>query len=184
MKTDGRIMQRETRGAGISDSQVRNCYSLCRRALDKAVEERLIPKNPALDCKTPTCKRQEMNILYKEEMRKLLIQANREGYYEVFLMEFATGLRLGELMALQWDDLNMTTGELRVSKQIYPVDGRMTVSGPKTDAGIRTLILPPSVLNVMREYRKTVDSRFPLQASYCSRSIGISLERPSGAASR
>jgi len=101
-----------------------------------------------------------MNILSKEEMRKLLIQANREGYYEVFLMEFATGLRLGELMALQWDDLNMATGELRVNKQVYPVDGKLTVSEPKTDAGIRTLILPPSVLNVMREYRKTVDSRW------------------------
>lgn len=101
MKTDGRIMKRETRGAGISDSQIRNCYNLCRRALNQAVEECLVPKNPALDCKTPSCKRQEMNILSKEEMRKLLIQANREGYYEVFLMEFATGLRLGELMALQ-----------------------------------------------------------------------------------
>lgn len=138
MKTDGRIMQRETRGASVSDSQIRNCYSLCRRALDKAVEECLIPRDPALDCKTPTCKRQEMSILSRGEMRKLLIQANREGYYEVFLMEFATGLRLGELMALQWDDLNMTTGELRISKQVYPVDGKLTVSEPKTDAGIRS----------------------------------------------
>lgn len=54
----------------------------------------------------------------------------------------------------------MTTGELRVNKQIYPVGGKLTVSEPKTDAGIRTLILPPSVLNVMWEYRKTVDSRW------------------------
>ncbi len=59
MKTDGRIMKRETRGAGISDSQIRNCYNLCRRALNQAVEEYLIPKNPALDCKAPTCKRQD-----------------------------------------------------------------------------------------------------------------------------
>jgi len=94
-----------------------NCYNLCRRALDKAVEERLIARNPALDCKTLICKQQEMNILSREEMRKFLIQTNREGYYEVFLMEFAAGLRLGEMMALQWDDLNMTSGELRVSKQ-------------------------------------------------------------------
>jgi len=71
--------------------------------------------------------------LSKEEMRKLLIQANREGYYEV--LEFATGLRPGKLMALQWDDLNMVTGELRVNKQIYPADGKLTVSEPKTDAG-------------------------------------------------
>jgi len=39
-------------------------------------------------------------------------------------------------MALQWDDLNMATGELRVNKQIYSVDGKLTISEPKTDAGI------------------------------------------------
>jgi len=142
MKTNGRTVKRETYGAGISDSQIRNCYNLCSRALDKAVEECLIPKNPALDCKAPACKRQEMRILSKEEMRKLPIPANREGCYEVFLLAFATGLRLGELMALQWDDPNMTTGELKASKQIYPVDGRLTVSEPKTSAGIRMIILP------------------------------------------
>lgn len=39
--------------------------------------------------------------------------AKEEKYYELFLLEFATGLRLGELTALQWEELNLTTGELR-----------------------------------------------------------------------
>ena len=46
-----------------------------------------------------------------------LIHAKEETYYELFLLEFATGLRLGELTALQWEELNLTTGELRISKQ-------------------------------------------------------------------
>ncbi len=70
------------------------------------------------------------------------------------------GFTLGELMALQWDDLNMTTGELRINKQVYPVNGKLAISEPKTDAGIRTIILPLSVLNVMREYRKTIESQW------------------------
>ena len=60
-----------------------------------------------------------MNILSRESMQKLLIQAKEENYYELFLLEFATGLRLGELTALQWEDLNLTTGELRISKQAF-----------------------------------------------------------------
>lgn len=101
-----------------------------------------------------------MQVLSREEMQKLLIQAKDEGYYEIFLLELTTGLRVGELMALQWDDLNFTTGELRVNKQVYQTKGELTVSQPKTKAANRTVILPPAVVEVLREYKKTVSSRW------------------------
>ncbi len=160
MKTDGRSQNRETHGAGLSDGEIICCRSLCNRALSKAVEEGLIAKNPAKESKGPSRKGQELQVLSREDIQKLLIQAKREGYYEVFLLELATGLRVGELMALQWDDLNFQTGELRISKQALRVGKKLMVSEPKTRAGVRTLILPPSVLAVLKEYRKTVDSRW------------------------
>lgn len=102
----------------------------------------------------------EMKILSREAMQRLLIQAKEENYYELFLLEFATGLRLGELMGLQWDDLDLTTGELRVNKQVNIVDSELVVNEPKTKAAVRTLILPPSMLKVMRESRVKVESRW------------------------
>lgn len=108
-------------GKGIADSQIRCCRSLCRQALEKAVEEHLILCNPAIGCKCPPAKREEMKIPSGETMQRVLIQAKEENYYELFPLEFATGLRLRELAALQWDDLNLTTGELRIDKQaIFP----------------------------------------------------------------
>ena len=101
-----------------------------------------------------------MKILSKEAMQKLLIQAKEEKYYELFILELATGLRLGEIAALQWDDLNLESGELQINKQVVAVKGKLTVSSPKTKAAVRTLILPSSVLKVMREYRARVDSRW------------------------
>ena len=91
-----------------------------------------------------------MKILSREAMQRPLIQANEENYYERFLLEFATGLRLGELMALQWDDLDLTTGELQINKQVNILGSELVVNEPKTKAAVRTLLLPPSVLNVMR----------------------------------
>ena len=91
---------------------------------------------------------------------KLLIQAKEENYYELFLLELATGLRLGEIAALQWDDLNPTTGELRINKQAGTVGPEVVICEPKTKAAVRTLILPPTVLKVMREYKAKVDSRW------------------------
>ena len=154
MKTDG------DSGSGLADSQVINCHSLCCRALEKVVMERLIARNPAEGCKLPTLKRKEMKILSREAMQRPLIQANEENYYERFLLEFATGLRLGELIALQWDDLDLTTGELQINKQVNIVGSELVVNEPKTKAAVRTLLLPPSVLNVMRAYRNRIDSRW------------------------
>ena len=58
-----------------------------------------------------------------------------ENYYELFLLELATGLRLGELMALQWDDLNMIIEELRINKQVNIVCSELVVNVLKTNAG-------------------------------------------------
>ena len=101
-----------------------------------------------------------MNLLSRESMQKLLIQAKEEKYYELFLLEFATGLRLGELTALQWEDLNLTTGELRISKQAVVIGSEVVVTEPKTKVAVRTLLLPPKVLEVFREYRKRNVSRW------------------------
>ena len=159
LKTEGRADQSDGE-TGLADSQLRNIHSLCRRALERAVSENLIPQNPASGCKLPPARKGEMNILSRESMQKLLIQAKEEKYYELFLLEFATGLRLGELTALQWEDLNLTTGELRISKQAVVIGSEVVVTEPKTKAAVRTLLLPPKVLEVFREYRKRNVSRW------------------------
>ena len=80
--------------------------------------------------------------------------------YELFLLDLATGLRRGELMALQWDDLNCKTGVLNVNKQVYDVRGELQLSTPKTKSSIRKIVLPPAVVEVLREYKETVNSRW------------------------
>ncbi len=159
MMTEARMDQKNG-DSGLSDSQVRNCYSLCDRVLKKAVAEKLIARNPTKGCKLPPNRPNEMKVLSREDMQKVLIQAKEENYYELFLLEFATGLRLGELMALQWDDVDLVTGELRINKQVNLVGSKVVISEPKTKAAVRTLILPPSVRKVLAEYKTRVNSRW------------------------
>ena len=159
LKTEGRADQSDGK-TGLTDSQLRNIHSLCWRALEKAVSGNLIPQNPASGCKLPSARKGEMNLLSRESMQKLLIQAKEEKYYELFLLEFATGLRLGKLTALQWEDLNLTTGELRISEQAVVIGSEVVVTEPRTKAAVRTLLLPPKVLEVFREYRNRNPSRW------------------------
>ena len=160
MRQDGRSEYRKSRGNGLSANTIRHCFGLCRRALEKAVTEKLIVRNPAEECKLPPARRMEMRLLSREELQKLLIQAKAEGYYEVFLLELTTGLRVGELMALQWDDLNFNTGELRIERQIYQIKGELLIQPPKNKASIRTVILPPAVVTALKKYKQTVFSRW------------------------
>ena len=160
MKTGGRLIRTEQFGKGLSDSMVRGLHAACRSALEKAVQEELIRTNPAVGCKLPPKRGREMQVLGREELQRFLIQAQTEGYYELFLLDLCTGLRRGELLALQWDDLDFKSGTLTVNKRVYEVKGQLRVSVPKTRASIRRLVLPPGVVEVLRQYRETVNSRW------------------------
>ena len=168
LKKNGRKIRIETYGEGLSDRMVRMCHATCRSALEKAKQDGLIRNNPAIGCKLPPKKAREMQVLDRDELRRFLIQAKVAGYYELFLLELSTGLREGELLALQWDDLDFQTGVLNVNKQVNAAGGGLHFSTPKTKSSIRKIVLPSSVLEVLREYKKTVVSRwmFPSPLKY------------------
>ena len=160
LKKEGRLIRTESYGKGVSDRTVWSCHTRIRTALDRAVQDGLIRINPAADCKLPTQNPKEMQLLSREERQRFLIQAKEEGYYELFLLELATGLRRGEVLALQWDDPDFNTGALRIQRQVYRANGELVVSAPKTKAALRTIVLPPALLSVLEEYHRQVDSRW------------------------
>ena len=160
LKKNGRKSKVERYGTGVSDRLVRSCHATCRTALQKAVDEKLISANPAIGCKLPPKKAQEMQVLTHEEMRRFLIQSKQDDFYELALLELATGMRRGEICALKWSDLDFETGALRIQRQAYHVDHGVVISEPKTKQSCRSIILPPSVLNVLRQYREAVDSEW------------------------
>ena len=158
MKANGRKIHRDTRGPQMSERSVRSCYHVMRMALDRAVKDGLIRKNPILGCKLPPKVPKEMRILSTEEIQRFMIQARAEGMYELFLLELTTGMRRGEILALTWDDLDFETGELRINKQVVPVGGKNIICEPKTKAGCRTIILPPAMLEILKEYKAGIFS--------------------------
>ena len=160
MKKSGRLNRTGTYGEGLSDRMVRACHTRCLTALDRAVLDGLIRLNPAADCKLSPQNTKEMQLLSREEMQRFLIQAKEEGYYELFLLELATGLRRGEVLALKWDDLDPETGVLRVQRQVYRANGELVVSAPKTKAALRAIVLPSALVGVLEEYHQGVDSRW------------------------
>ncbi len=172
LKKEGWLICTEQYGKGFSDRMVRMCHAKCRAALDQAVQENLIRTNAAVGCKLPLKRIREMQVLSCQGLQRFLIQAKADGYFELFLLDLPTGPRRGELLVLQLSDLDLDTGTLSVTKQVYEVNGKMQLSVPKTKASIRSLVLPPAVVEVSRsiERRKSSDGCFSRQRIWTFRS--------------
>ena len=160
LKEGGRLLRVEQYGPGLSVRMVKSCHVTCRMALDQAVAQGLILKNPALSCKAPVTRPKEMQVLTGEEIQRLLIQAKEDGCFELLLLELTTGLRRGEILALRWDDLDFRTGTLRVERQVQRIQGKLAVSQPKTRASCRSILLPAPVLKILAQYRQSVSSHW------------------------
>ena len=187
LKKNGRLVRRDTFGTGLSDRAVRACHGCIYSALAKAVEEKLIRKNPADGCRLPPKKGREMQILSQDDMQRLLFQAKEEGFYEMFLLDLATGLRRGELLGLRWEDIDLKSGEMHIRRQIKFTGGKLIESALKTKSANLTIILPPELCEVLSAYRKGNSSRWlfpspvkedaPRDPTACRKRLSQILER-------
>ncbi len=127
----------------------RGLHAMLRQCLDQAVQERLIPYNPAAGCKLPPKEKKEMHTLPAEKISAYLAAAEEHGVFPMFYLELTTGLRRGELVALLWDDLDLETQTLTISKSAGRINGEVKVTQPKTANSVRTIYLPQETINLL-----------------------------------
>ena len=107
---------------------------MLHNALDRAVKERLIVRKPADDCIPPKIPKHEMKILPPEQIKSYLTAAEQRGVLPMFYLELISGLRKGELVALQWSDLDIENKTISVSKQAGRNNaGEPDITRPKTE---------------------------------------------------
>ena len=144
---------------GLSGATVRGIHMMLHNALDRAVKERLILRNPTEDCIIPKIERQEMKILQPEDMRAYLQAADRRGVLPMFYLELVSGIRKGELVALLWDDLDQQRRTISISKQAAARGGKILASRPKTETSVRKISIPQEAVELLRrEHEKHPDS--------------------------
>lgn len=108
-------------GGGLTLKTVTNIKALVSSVLTHALEDELIPANPTsrlgrfIKKKDP---KKEINPLTREEARNLLevMEEHHPRYYPFFLCALRTGMRLGELLALEWGDIDFRGGFVEVRR--------------------------------------------------------------------
>ena len=141
--------------AGLKPASIRYIHAVLRCALEKAVDLRLIPRNPAASARPPKIRQEEIAPLDVEQTRLLLEAAKGDRFECLYVLSLTCGLRIGESLGLRWSDVDLEAGSLRIHRQIQRVreGGGLVFSEPK-NASKRTIDLPQRALEALRSHRK------------------------------
>lgn len=146
----------------FSKYTISKMLTVIRMALNQAVENELIKKNVASKCKVPEIKVKESRALTIKEQQEIVQESKNILHGEVFIVALGTGMRIGEILALTWDDIDTDAMVIRVNKTASnfredPDDKSSRyvtcIGETKTKAGKRIVPLLPELLDVFNKVK-------------------------------
>jgi integrase len=143
----------EMRAAGKAAWTIRGVLTPLGRILVTAARRGLIASNPVTRLERgerPKIEGRKMRALNSGDITRLLANAP-DRYHTLLATGIFTGLRLGELLGLTWEDIDLEAGFLRVSKQL---DRHGNLVAPKTAQAIREVGLMPTLVRALQAHRR------------------------------
>ena len=153
---NGRQKPDKNGSTALAPSSVRHIHMMLHEALDAAVSEGMIAKNPTKGTVIPKNKRAEMRVLNEEQLDRFITMIEQEPlWYDFFYTEITTGLRRGEICGLRWEDLDEQNGTLHIRRSVAGHGSDKTEQGDtKTEAGRRIILLPNSTFELLKRRKK------------------------------
>lgn len=152
-------------GKPLSPKTILEHHRLLRAMLQKAVYWQMIVSNPAERVQAPKTKKPKRKY-YDDEQSKALISNLMELTEEQFKYKVAiiltifTGVRLGELMGLEWDDIDFRNGIVSINRSSqYLADKGVFTKTPKTESSIRDVAIPDFVVSLLEDYKYWYDEQ-------------------------
>lgn len=147
----------------LAPATVRKQYNILNSSLEKAVANELIPKNPCRHIELPVLEQKEIKAFTLDEEIRFIEASKDDRLHTLFVVALDSGLRLGELLALTWNDIDLDGAEIAVTKNIIHVknfEGKsknknilIVQDNPKTKSSIRNVPLPQRSLNLLKELK-------------------------------
>ncbi len=164
----GKLTQR-----GLSRRSIVQAHTVFHTALEKAVQWGLIGRNPAEYASVPRPERSEMKTLSEEQVRQLFASTQEDEFHCLWVVLASTGLRIGEALGLQWDDIDFVENRLFVRRALQRQKGvGLTFVEPKTPKSRRTVYFPEGTGAVLQEHRrKQLEVRMKLGSAWTDRNL-------------
>lgn len=145
----------DKKSGGLASGTIQIQHRILKNIFNRAVEWRVIKRNPARDVQKPKVISKEVTPYDETEVEQMLQALEKEPYHWRVMITLAltTGLRRSELLGLEWKHINWDSGVIEVSQSmIHALKGNVIVKKPKTKNSIRKVALPSSMLGEMKGY--------------------------------
>jgi integrase len=129
-------------------------HRILHRCFDVGVLWGKLTENPCDRVVRPKYQIPVKSVWTREQLQVFLNSSKDHWLYPLWLLIVSTGCRLGEMLALRWSDVDLESGKMTVSRSVVWVQGEPVFSSPKTQAGIRVLQIPESVIKVLKGLRE------------------------------
>jgi len=139
---------------GLSPRTVKYIYQTLHVALEQAVKENMIPRNICKAVEVP--KKQEEKKLHtwdKRQVNKFLETTRDHKYFILHYLALNTGMRRGELLGLQWKDINLDKKRIEVKRQLARTDKGLIFKKVKTKSGNRTIPITDDVVRELKQHK-------------------------------
>ena len=143
----------------LSGKTILEHHRLLRAMLHKAVYWQLIVSNPAERVQPPKTSK-PLRRHYDEDQTKILVdnlqklKGNQIKYRTAILLDIFTGARLGELVGLEWSDIDLKNGIIHINKSSqYLSEKGVFTKAPKTESSIRDVAIPDFIVSLLEEYK-------------------------------
>ena len=143
----------------LSGKTILEHHRLLRAMLHKAVYWQLIVANPAERVQPPKARKPKRKS-YDDEQTKILLEnlellSSEDTKYKVaIILTVFTGVRLGELMGLEWQDVDFKNGIISINRSSqYLADMGVFTKVPKTESSIREIAIPEFIISLLEEYK-------------------------------
>jgi integrase len=139
----------------VSARTIGHAHRLLSQALRDAGRNNLVSRNVAREQRAPKPDEQEMAIV--QDVPTLIAALKGWRYETIALVSLFTGMRLGEVLALRWDRVDLDRGVIQVREALEQTKARgIRFKRPKSKAGRRDITMPDALVEAMREHRKAV----------------------------
>lgn len=154
-------------GKGLAPNSVNSIISVIQGSLSTANRLELCKTYSADKIQRPKSREKQVTCFTLVEQKKIeqAVSEHKKAKMLGVLLCLYTGLRIGELLALEWTDIDLQRGELSINKTCHDgknADGsfcRIT-DRPKTQSSQRVIPLPKQVLSVLREVKKKSKGKY------------------------